>query len=185
LRFALCPLPPDIERILIPEDVLQARVGELAAQISADYAGQELVLVCVLRGALIFAADLLRRLAVPARIDFMAISSYGEETQSSGVVRINKDLDDSIEGRPVLVVEDIIDTGLTLQYLLEILQRRNPASLRVCALLEKPARRAVPVRADYVGFSIPDAFVVGYGLDYAQRYRGLPCIATLKPEVYR
>jgi hypoxanthine phosphoribosyltransferase len=174
-----------IDRVLIPEEAIQARVRELAAQISADYVGQELVIVCVLRGGVIFAADLLRCLEVPARIDFMAIASYGEATHTSGVVRINKDLDDSIEGLPVLVVEDIVDTGLTSKYLLEILQRRNPASLRVCALLEKPARRAVPIQPDYVGFTIPDEFVVGYGLDYAQRYRGLRCIATLKPEVYQ
>lgn len=175
---------PDVERVLISEAAIGQRVRELGAQISADYEGRELALICVLRGAALFTADLLRALTVPARLDFMAISSYGSGTTSSGVVRIAKDLDDSIEGRDVLVVEDIVDTGLTLQYLLGNLETRAPASIRVCALLEKAARRQVQVQADYIGFSIEDLFVIGYGLDYAQRYRELPYVATLKPEVY-
>lgn len=176
----------DIDRILIPADSIQRRVEELGERISADYQGQELVLVGVLRGAVVFLADLLRALSIDTRVDLMAISSYGDDTVSSGVVRITKDLDDSIEGRAVLVVEDIIDTGLTLAYLLENLATRSPASLKACALLDKPARRIVPpggrrLEAGYVGFSIEDAFVVGYGLDYAQRYRGLPYVGVLKP----
>jgi hypoxanthine phosphoribosyltransferase len=170
----------DTERVLISADSIQQRVRELAKQISADYVGREITMVCVLRGAMVFAADLLRLLEIPTCVDFIAISSYGEETRSSGVVRITKDLDDSIEGRAVLVVEDIVDTGLTLRYLLENLATRNPESLRVCALLDKPARRIVEVSADYVGFTIPDEFVVGYGLDFAQRFRGLPHVAALQ-----
>jgi hypoxanthine phosphoribosyltransferase len=176
---------PDIERILIEPDVIAGRVRELGEQISAHSRGREVTLIGVLRGASIFLADLLRALSLATRVDFIAISSYGAETESSGVVRITKDLDDTIEGRHALVVEDIIDTGLTLQYLRENLATRGPASLRVCALLDKPERRTVPVAADYVGFTIPNEFVVGYGLDYDQRYRNLPYVGTLKPTVYR
>ena len=175
---------PDIDQILFTPEQIQQRVKELGAQISADYTGRDLALVCVLRGAVLFLGDLLRVLPDSASVDFMAIASYGADTKSTGVVRILKDLDDSIESRHVLVVEDIVDTGLTLNYLLENLRHRNAASVRVCALLDKPARRRVPVRIDYTGFEVPDAFVVGYGLDYAQRYRGLPFIGTLKPEIY-
>lgn len=174
----------DIEKILIPADAIHRRVQELGRQISADYQGQEVTLIGVLRGASVFLADLLRAVTIGTRVDFMAISSYQDATQSSGVVRITKDLDDSIEGRATVVVEDIIDTGLTLHYLRENLSTRGPASLRVCALLDKPARRVVPEAPEYVGFAIPDEFVVGYGLDYAQRYRNLPYVGTLKPEVY-
>jgi hypoxanthine phosphoribosyltransferase len=174
----------DIERVLLTAEQIEARIGELAAQISHDYRDRELVLVCVLRGAVVFLSDLLRALRVPASVDFMAISSYGSDTRSTGVVRILKDLDDSIESKHVLIVEDIVDTGLTLNYLLENLRHRNAASVRVCALLDKPARRRTEARLDYVGFTVPDAFVVGYGLDYAQQYRGLPYIGILKPEVY-
>jgi hypoxanthine phosphoribosyltransferase len=175
---------PDVQRVLLTPEQIQTRVTELGAQISADYAERDLALVCVLRGAVLFLGDLLRVLPDTATVDFMAIASYGNDTRSTGVVRILKDLDDSIESRHVLVVEDIVDTGLTLNYLLENLRHRNAASVRVCSLLDKPARRRVPVRIDYTGFEVPDAFVVGYGLDYAQKYRGLPFIGILKPEVY-
>jgi hypoxanthine phosphoribosyltransferase len=175
---------PDVQQLLLTAEQIQARVKELGAQISADYAERDLALVCVLRGAIVFVGDLLRALPDSTTVDFMAIASYGADTRSTGVVRILKDLDDSIESRHVLVVEDIVDTGLTLSYLLENLRHRNAASVRVCALLDKPARRRVPVRIDYTGFEVPDAFVVGYGLDYAQRYRGLPFIGILKPEIY-
>jgi hypoxanthine phosphoribosyltransferase len=175
----------DIEEVLIPEEALQARIAELARTISEDYAGKSLLLVGILKGAVIFMCDLARSLAVPLEIDFMAISSYGNSTESTGVVRILKDLDEPIEGKDVLIVEDIIDSGLTLQYLNESLRRRNPASLRVCALLDKDKSRAKVLEPHYVGFRIPDRFVVGYGLDYAQFYRNLPYIGVLKPEVYR
>jgi hypoxanthine phosphoribosyltransferase len=175
---------PDIDQVLFTPEQIQQRVKELGALITADYADRHPILVCVLRGAVVFLSDLLRALPETASVDFMAIASYGADTKSTGVVRILKDLDDSIESRHVLVVEDIVDTGLTLNYLLENLRHRNAASVRVCALLDKPARRRVPVRIDYTGFEVPDAFVVGYGLDYAQRYRGLPFIGTLKPEIY-
>jgi len=175
-------MDPEIEGTLISAEAIRERVREMAEQISADYDGREVTLLCVLRGAFVFTADLLRCLRVPARIDFIAISSYGAGTESSGVVRITRDVEDSIEGRDVLVVEDIVDTGLTLRYLLENLATRAPASLRVCALLDKPARRRTAVVADYVGFAIDDQFVVGYGLDFDQRHRGLPFIATLRPQ---
>ncbi len=175
----------DIEEVLIPEEALQARIAELARTISEDYAGKSLLLVGILKGAVMFMCDLARSLAVPLEIDFMAISSYGNSTESTGVVRILKDLDEPIEGKDVLIVEDIIDSGLTLQYLNESLRRRNPASLRVCALLDKDKSRAKALEPHYVGFRIPDRFVVGYGLDYAQFYRNLPYIGVLKPEVYR
>ena len=175
----------DIEEVLITESVLQARVQQLAAAIAEDYRGKDLLLVGILRGAIMFIVDIARHLDMQLEMDFMAISSYGNTTESSGVVRILKDLDTSIEGRHVLVVEDIIDSGLTLRYLLENLSRRAPASLRVCALLDKEkGREAVVVEPDYIGFRIPDRFVVGYGLDYAQKYRNLPYIGVLKPEVY-
>jgi len=163
--------------ILVPAEDLARRVKEIAAEVSADYAGKDLVLICVLKGAVFFLADLMRSLEVPCEVDFMAVSSYGSATKSSGVVRILKDLDAVIEDRDVLIVEDIIDSGLTLQYLMRNLAGRNPRSLEVCALLVKPA---VEFQARYVGFEIPDRFVVGYGLDHAERYRNLPCVATLK-----
>ena len=175
----------DISRILISEQELQNRVKELGAQISADYAGKDLLLVCVLKGGVLFLSDLLRAISIPVSIDFMATSSYGRSTKSSGVVRILKDLDEPIEGKDVLLVEDIIDTGNTLDYLLRILAERQPASLRVCALLDKRERRETPVTVDYVGFVIPNEFVVGYGLDFAQLYRNLPFIGVLKPEAYK
>jgi hypoxanthine phosphoribosyltransferase len=169
--------------ILIDEDRLQARVRELGDEISTDYAGRDLLLIGVLKGAVFFMADLMRHLTVPCEIDFMAISSYGAATDSSGVVRILKDLDINIEGRDVLVVEDIIDSGLTLSYLVRNLESREPASLDVCALMTKPARREIDVDVRYVGFEIPNEFVIGYGLDFAERYRNLPYVATLHDDL--
>ena len=177
-------LEQDIERVLFTEEALRARVGELAQQINRDLAGKEPVLISVLRGSFIFMADLVRAIELPCRVDFMAVSSYGSGTTSSGQVKITKDLSESIEGRDVLVVEDILDSGNTLAYLLQILQARRPASIRLCTLLDKPSRRVKPVQADYVGFPVEDLFVVGYGLDYAERYRNLPYIGVLKPQVY-
>jgi hypoxanthine phosphoribosyltransferase len=177
-------LHDDIEKTLISESVLQARIDALARAIEADYAGKEVLLVGILRGAIMFMADLARRLNLPVEMDFMAISSYGNATESSGVVRIVKDLNESIEGRHVLIVEDIIDSGLTLKYLMENLQGRHPASVAACLLLDKERDRAKVIEPAYVGFKIPDRFVVGYGLDYAQKYRNLPYIGVLKPSVY-
>ena len=171
-----------IDQVLVSPEQLAAKVDELARLISKDYEGEELLLVGVLKGAVFFMADIARRLTVPCSLDFMAVSSYGSSTDSSGVVRILKDLDTEIEGRHVLIVEDIIDSGLTLSYLLKNLRSRKPASIEVCALLTKPARRRAHITCKYVGFEIPNEFVVGYGLDYAERYRQLDCIATLTPE---
>jgi hypoxanthine phosphoribosyltransferase len=170
--------------ILLGPEAIQARVRELGEAISRDYAGREVFLVCVLKGAWVFLADLARSLTVPAFVDFMAVSSYGNATRTSGLVQIIKDLEQSIEGRHVIIVEDIVDSGLTLRYLVDMLKTRRPASLKVCVLLDKPARRVSQVPLDYVGFEIPDAFVVGYGLDYAGRYRHVPYIFILKPEVH-
>src|SRR3982751_2221581 len=169
--------------VLIEEETLQARIRDLGREISADYTGRELLLVGVLKGAVFFMADLMRALTVPCEIDFMAISSYGASTDSSGVVRILKDLDINIEGRDVLVVEDIIDSGLTLSYLMRNLESREPASLEVCALLTKPERREIDVPVRYTGFEIPNRFVIGYGLDFAERYRNLPYVAVLSDEM--
>ncbi len=177
-------LDDDIDQILVDEATIQQRVQTLGAQISAEYAGKDLVLVSVLKGSIIFMADLIRAITIPHEIDFMATSSYGASTSSSGVVRILKDLNVSIEGRNVVVVEDIIDSGHTLSYLLRLLNERNPASLRIITLLDKPERRAVAIDVDWVGFSIPNEFVVGYGLDYNEIYRNLPYIGILKPSVY-
>jgi hypoxanthine phosphoribosyltransferase len=168
-----------IGEVLIDEETLAARVAELGAEVSADYEGRDLLLIGVLKGAVFFMADLMRHLTVPCEVDFMAISSYGAATDSSGIVRILKDLDISIEGRDVLVVEDIIDSGLTLSYLMRNLESREPATLDVCALLTKPSRREVDVPVRYVGFEIPNKFVVGYGLDFAERYRNLPYVGVL------
>ncbi len=174
----------DIEEILLTEPEIRAKVAELGQKISADYQGEEITLVCILKGAVLFMADLARAITVPAYFDFMAVSSYGEATETSGVVRILKDLDRSIEGKHVVLVEDVVDTGLTLNYLAQYLQGGRPASLKICALLDKPTNRRVPLSVDYTGFVLPDKFVVGYGLDYAGRYRNLPFVAVLKPEVY-
>jgi hypoxanthine phosphoribosyltransferase len=173
--------PAFIDEVLIPSDRLQARVAELGAQISADYAGSDLLLLAVLKGSTLFLADLMRQIRVPHMIDFMATSSYGPELQSSGVVRILKDLDRPIAGLNVLIVEDIIDTGHTLDYLTRILRARQPKTLRICTLLNKSGRREVAVPVDYVGFEIPNKFVLGYGLDYGELYRNLPYIAVLTP----
>ena len=177
-------LDQDIERILLPQAQIHQRVAELGAEIDRDYAGKEPLLVSVLRGSFIFMADLVRSITLPCTVDFMAVSSYGKGTSSSGQVKIVKDLSESIEGKELLVVEDILDSGNTLYYLLQLLQARHPASVRLCTLLDKPSRRVKPVKVDYTGFSIPDEFVVGYGLDYAERYRNLPYIGVLRPSVY-
>ncbi len=178
-------LKDDVAEILISEGELQARVAELGRAISTDYQGKDLLAVCILRGAVVFLSDLIRHITVPHEIDFMAVSSYGGgRTESSGVVRILMDLRTHIGGRDVLIVEDIVDTGLTLAYIIENLNTRRPASLRTCTLLNKQARRQVDVPLDYVGFDIPDKFVVGYGLDYDERYRNLPFVGVLKPELY-
>jgi hypoxanthine phosphoribosyltransferase len=168
-----------IGEIIVQADDLRHRVAELGAEITRDYAGRDPLLVCVLKGAVFFLSDLMRHIDVPCEVDFMAVASYGSATESSGVVRILKDLDMAIEDRHVLIVEDIVDSGLTLQYLMRSLEARNPASLEVCALLTKPSRRAVELPARYVGFEIPDKFAVGYGLDHAERYRNLPYVAAL------
>jgi hypoxanthine phosphoribosyltransferase len=172
-----------VAEILIDADTLQERIGGLGEEISRDYEGRDLLLVGVLKGAVFFMADLMRELTVPCEIDFMAISSYGAETDSSGVVRILKDLDLNIAGRDVLVVEDIIDSGLTLSYLMRNLKARKPASLEICALLTKPERREIDVPVRYVGFEIPNKFVIGYGLDFAERYRNLAYVGVLDPEL--
>src|SRR5271156_874477 len=171
---------PILGDILVEAEALQRRVGELGAEISRDYAGRDLLLICVLKGAVFFLSDLMRRIDVPCQLDFMAVASYGSATDSSGVVRILKDLDAPIDGREVLIVEDIVDSGLTLQYLLRSLGARDPASVEVCALLTKPDRRKVDLPMRYVGFEIPDRFVIGYGLDYAERHRNLPFVAVLE-----
>jgi len=178
-------LRADIGEVLLTEAQIQARVGELGAQVAADYVGRTLTLVSVLKGSLPFMADLMRSIDRPVRIDLMEVSSYGgATTESSGLVRILKDLSSSIEGEDVLIVEDIIDTGLTLNYLVRYLRGKKPASLRICTLLDKPARRLVEIEVDYIGFTIPDQFVVGYGLDYGELYRNLRFVGVLRPEVY-
>ncbi|MBI4318889.1 MAG: hypoxanthine phosphoribosyltransferase [Chloroflexi bacterium] len=174
----------DIAEVLLSEEDISAKVAELGRSISTDYQGLDLMLVGVLKGALMFIVDLARAIDLPIEIDFMAISSYGKSTDASGVVRILKDLDTDIENKHVLIVEDIVDTGLTLKYISEVLLTRNPSTLRICALLNKQKKRKAGVRLDYLGFDIPDRFVVGYGLDFAELYRNLPFIGTLKPDRY-
>ena len=171
---------PAIGEVLVPNEDLMRRIEELGAEISRDYEGRDLVMIGILKGAVLFLGDLMRYVTAPCEIDFMAVSSYGSETDSSGVVRILKDLDASIEGRDVLIVEDIIDSGLTLHYLLRNLRARNPRSLEVCALLTKPDRRRVDLPTRYVGFEIPNRFAIGYGLDHAQKYRNLGYVAALR-----
>ncbi|MDE7435414.1 MAG: hypoxanthine phosphoribosyltransferase [Lachnospiraceae bacterium] len=166
-------------RVLLPEEELDRRIAELGAQISADYAGESVHLICILKGSIFITCELAKRLTIPVTIDFMCVSSYGAAMESSGVITIKKDLEESIEGRNVIVVEDIIDTGRTLQYLLEELSNRKPKDLKLCAMLDKPDRRVTDVSVDYTGFEIPDEFVVGYGLDYDQRYRNLPYVGIL------
>ena len=178
------PLEHDIDHVLFSEEQLAQRVAEIAAQIDKDYAGKEPLLVSVLRGSFVFMADLVRQITVPCTVDFMAVSSYGSGTTSSGQVKIVKDLSETIEGKDVIVVEDILDSGNTLSYLLKLLEARRPSSIRLCTLLDKPERRTKPVEVQYSGFTIPDEFVVGYGLAYAERYRNLPYIGVLKPKVY-
>ena len=166
--------------VLISEEDVDKKVREVAAQISKDYEGKEVHLICVLKGSVFFACELAKRITVPVTLDFMSVSSYGDDTKSSGVVKIIKDLDEPLENKDVLIVEDIIDSGRTLSYLIEILKKRNPASLHLCTLLEKPDRRVRPVHVNYTCFEIPDEFVVGYGLDYAQKYRNLPYIGVVE-----
>jgi len=177
-------LHDDVEEILLGQEQIAERVAELGAQLAADYAGREPVLVSVLKGSIVFLADLIRSMELQVSVDLMEVSSYGASTESSGQVRILKDLSKPIAGRDVIVVEDIIDTGLTLNYLLKYLRDRNPATIRICCLLDKPARRLADIEIDYRGFSIPDRFAIGYGLDYDERYRNLPYIGVLKPSVY-
>ena len=183
-RKKISMLEKDIQEILFTEEQLKNRVGEIARQIESDYAGKEVMFIGILRGSFVFMADLCRAVELPCTLDFMSVSSYGSGTTSSGQIQIIKDLSEDITGRHVIVVEDILDSGNTLSYLLNILEHRHPASVRLCALLDKPDRRVKPVKLHYSGFSIPDAFVVGYGLDYAEKYRSLPYIGILKPEVY-
>ncbi|HXZ56147.1 MAG TPA: hypoxanthine phosphoribosyltransferase [Gaiellaceae bacterium] len=172
-----------VGEVLIDQETLSSRVAELGAEVSGDYEGRDLLLIGVLKGAVFFMADLMRHITVPCEVDFMAISSYGDSTDTSGIVRILKDLDINIEGRDVLVVEDIIDSGLTLSYLMRNLESREPDSLEICALMTKPSRRQIDVPVRYIGFEIPDRFVVGYGLDLAERYRNLPYVAVLSNDL--
>ena len=175
----------DIERVLLSEEDLQNIVNRLGSQISEDYKDKNLVLVSVLKGSVVFMADLMREIKVPCTIDFMSVSSYGSGTKTSGVVKIIKDLDtDVVNGADLLIVEDILDSGVTLEYLIKVLSARNPKSIKICTLLDKPERRKANVKADYAGTQVPDAFVVGYGLDYNEKYRNLPYIGALKPAVY-
>lgn len=174
----------DIDTVLFSEEEIAAAVARLGAEISRDYAGKNLLLLSVLKGSFVFLADLMRTLTIPAQVDFMAVSSYGTGVRSSGVVRITKDNDTDLEGVDLLIVEDILDTGRTLSYLTKLLADRGPNSLKIAALLDKPLRRKVPIEPHYCGFEVPDAFLVGYGLDYAENYRNLPYIGILKPEIY-
>lgn len=174
----------DVKEVLFSREVISAKVEELGKKITEDYKGKDLVVVGVLKGANVFMADLIREINLPLEMDFMAVSSYGLSTESSGVVKIIKDLDKGIEGKDVLVVEDIIDTGLTLKYLCNNLMEREASSVKICTLLDKPERRKVDVPIDYKGFEIPDEFIVGYGIDFAEKYRNLPYVATLKTQVY-
>ena len=171
-------------KVLLSEEEVDSRIRQIAAKISKDYAGREIHLICVLKGGVFFTCELAKRITVPVSLDFMSVSSYGDDTKSSGVVKIVKDLDQPLEGKDVLIVEDILDSGVTLHYLMQILAARGANSIRLCTLLSKPERRKIDVNVDYLGFEIPDEFVVGYGLDYAEKYRNLPYIGILKPHVY-
>ena len=174
----------DVLRVLLSEEEIRAKCKEMGARISQEYKGKNLMLVTVLKGAVVFLADLMRAIEVPAEIDFMVVSSYGSGVKSSGVVKIVKDLDVPLAGKDLLIVEDILDSGLTLSYIKELLASRGPASIKIATLLDKPSRRKVDLVADYIGFSVPDEFVIGYGLDYDEKYRNLPYIGILKPDVY-
>ena len=175
----------DIKTVLVTEEQLKAKVAELGARISRDYEGKNLVLVSILKGAVVFMADLMRAVTIPCSIDFMVVSSYGgTNTQTTGLVKIVKDLDADLTGRDVLIVEDILDTGVTLSNLVPMLKMRNPSSVKICAILDKPTRRKTDIQPDYEGFQVPDEFVVGYGLDYDEKYRNLPYVGVLKPQVY-
>jgi hypoxanthine phosphoribosyltransferase len=167
-------------RVMIPEEEVDAKIAELGKKISEDYAGKQVHLICILKGSVFFTCELAKRITVPVTLDFMSVSSYGDGTASSGIVKIAKDLDETLEGKEVIVIEDIIDSGRTLSYLLDVLGKRKPNSLRLCTLLDKPDRRVANVKVDYVGFEFPDEFVVGYGLDYAQKYRNLPYIGVVE-----
>jgi hypoxanthine phosphoribosyltransferase len=175
----------DVQEILFNEETVNEKIRQIGAEIARDYEGQDLLVIGILKGAVMFMSDLVKRIDYPVEFDFMAVSSYGKSSESSGVVRIIKDLDKSIEGRHVLIVEDIIDTGLTLSYLKTLLEGRKAASVKVVALLDKPERRKADIKVDYLGFTVPDHFIVGYGLDYAEKYRNLPYVGVLKPEVYQ
>ena len=175
----------DIQTVLVTEEQRRAKVSELGARISRDYAGKDLLLVSILKGAVVFMADLMRAITIPASIDFMVVSSYGAGTNTSGLVKIVKDLDQNLAGKDVLIVEDILDTGVTLSKLKPMLELRNPNSIRICTILDKPSRRKADITADYQGFAVPDEFVVGYGLDYDEKYRNLPFVGVLKPQVYQ
>ncbi|MBE6062550.1 MAG: hypoxanthine phosphoribosyltransferase [Clostridium butyricum] len=175
----------DLQKVLFSEEVLTERIKELAKRISEDYKGKDLIVVGILKGSVIFAAELIKNITIPCEIDFMAVSSYGNSTETSGVVRILKDLDQHIEGKHILIVEDIVDTGVTLSYLLKYLKARKASGIEIVALLNKQARRRVEIDVKYIGFEVPDAFIVGYGIDYAEKYRNLPCIGILKPEIYQ
>lgn len=174
----------DIERVLFSKEVIDEKVAQIAEQINTDYAGKNPLLISVLKGSFIFMADLIRNITIPCTVDFMAVSSYGKKSVTTGAVKIIKDLELDIEGRHVIVVEDILDSGITLSYIMNLMNAKKPASIRLCTLLDKPARRVNPVTVDYQGFEIPDEFVVGYGLDYAERYRNLPYIGILAPRIY-
>lgn len=174
----------DIRAVLVSEQQLKDKVAQLGAQISQDYAGKDLVLVSILKGAVVFMADLMRAVTIPCSIDFMVVSSYGAGTTTTGLVKIIKDLDSDLSGKDVLIVEDILDTGVTLSNLVPMLKMRDPNSVRICAILDKPSRRRADIQADYIGFEVPDEFVVGYGLDYDEKYRNLPYVGVLKPSVY-
>lgn len=174
----------DIQEVLYSEEQISQKVKELGVQLTKDFEGRNPLVICILKGAFIFMSDLVKEIKIPLEIDFMAVSSYGQSTKSSGVVKIIKDLDTPVEGRDVLIVEDIIDSGLTLSYLIDVLERRNATSVTVATLFDKPARRTVDLQPHYKGYTLPDEFVVGYGLDYSEKYRNLPFIGILKPEVY-
>ena len=174
----------DIRAVLVSEQQLKDKVAQLGAQISQDYAGKDLVLVSILKGAVVFMADLMRAVTIPCSIDFMVVSSYGAGTTTTGLVKIIKDLDSDLSGKDVLIVEDILDTGVTLSNLVPMLKMRDPNSVRICAILDKPSRRRADIQADYIGFQVPDEFVVGYGLDYDEKYRNVPYVGVLKPSVY-